>query len=186
MSVQLQRWIFTVDEYHRMAEAGILTEDDRVELIDGEIIKMSPIGSRHVACVNRLNTLLSQRVGNAASVSVQNPISVDEYSEPEPDIALLQPRHDFYSRSLATSKDVLLTIEVADTSLEYDRTIKLATYARAGIPEAWIADLAGEVIEACSEPVNGVYQKVRRATRGEQLAPEKIPSLTVQVDEILD
>src|SRR5215467_3550089 len=115
MSVELQRWTFTADDYHRLAEVGILTEDDRVELIDGEIIKMSPIGSRHVACVNKLNTLLSQRVGNAGIVSVQNPIGVDEYSEPEPDIALLQPRPDFYSKSLATAGDVLLVIEVADT-----------------------------------------------------------------------
>jgi Uma2 family endonuclease len=185
MSVQLQRWTFTVDDYHRLADVGILTEDDRVELIDGEIIKMSPIGSRHVGCVNRLNAVLSQRAGSLAIVSVRNPIHIDEYTEPEPDIALLRQRSDFYSNSLAVPEDVLLIIEVADTSLEYDRTVKLATYARAGIPEVWIVDLEGEGIEAWSEPVNRVYQIVRRAGRGRELIPEKILGATVRVDEVL-
>jgi Uma2 family endonuclease len=186
MSVELQRWTFTVDDYHRLAEVGILTEDDRVELIDGEIIRMSPIGSRHVGCVNRLNAILSQRAGGLAIVSVQNPIHIDEYTEPEPDIALLRHRSDFYSKSLAMPEDVFLIIEVADTSLEYDRTVKLATHARAGIPEVWIADLAGEGLEVCSEPVNGVYQRIRRARRGQELAPEKLPGVIVRVDELLD
>src|SRR5262249_41606502 len=155
MSVQLQRWTFTVDEYHRMAEVGILTEDDRVELIDGEIIKMSPIGSYHVACVNRLTAVLIPKVGGAAIVSVQNPIRIDDYSEPEPDIAILRHRDDFYSQSLATANDVLLVIEVADSSLEYDRTVKLSTYSRAGLPEFWIVDLQADEIEAYSEPVSG-------------------------------
>jgi len=185
MSVELQRWTFTADDYHRLAEVGILTEDDRVELIDGEIIKMSPIGSRHVGCVNRLNAILSQRAGSLAIVSVQNPFHIDEYTEPEPDIALLRPRSDFYSKSLAVPEDVFLIIEVADTFLEYDRTVKLATYARAGISEAWIVDLAGEGIEVCSEPVNGVYQRIRRVRRGQDLAPEKLPGVMVQADEVL-
>jgi len=117
---------------------------------------------------------------------VQNPFHIDEYTEPEPDIALLRPRSDFYSKSLAVPEDVFLIIEVADTFLEYDRTVKLATYARAGISEAWIVDLAGEGIEVCSEPVNGVYQRIRRTRRGEDLAPEKLPGVMVQVDEVLD
>jgi Uma2 family endonuclease len=185
MSVQVQRWAFTVDDYHRLAEVGILTEDDRVELIDGEIIKMSPIGSRHVGCVNRLNAILVHRAGSAAIVFVHNPIHIDEYTEPEPDVALLRHRPDFYSKSLASPEDVLLIVEVADTSLEYDRTVKLATYARAGIPEVWIADLAGDVIEACSEPVNGAYQRVLPSRRRQDLTPEKLPGVTVGVDEVL-
>src|SRR5215472_11793644 len=116
MSIQVEKWTFTVDDYHRMLEAGILSEDDRVELIDGEIVKMCPIGSRHVGCVNRLNTLLVPKVGRAAIVSVQNPVVLDDYSEPEPDIALLKPRADFYSQSHATPQEVLLIIEIAETS----------------------------------------------------------------------
>lgn len=185
MSVQIEKWIFSVDEYHRMSEAGILSEDARVELIDGEIIKMSPIGSRHVGCVNRLNTLLNRRVGQAAIVSVQNPIHIAEYSEPEPDIALLKPRADFYSQSLATADDVLLIIEVADTSVEYDRDVKLPLYARAGIPETWLANLQQDRVEAYSQPINGVYQKVRHVTRGESLSPENFPNLVLSADEIL-
>jgi len=182
---QVESWVFSVDEYHRMAEAGILSEDDRVELIEGEIIKMSPIGSHHVGCVNRLNTLLNRRVGPAAIVSVQNPIRLDEYSEPEPDLALLKPRDDFYAQSLPTAGDVLLIIEVAETSVDYDRDVKLPLYARAGIPEVWLANLPDDRVEAYSQPVNGKYQTVRYAGRGESLAPECLPNLVLSVDEML-
>lgn len=185
MSVQLEHWVFNVDEYHRMVETGILSEDDHVELIEGEIVKMSPIGSRHVACVNRLNRLLNRQVGQELIVSVQNPLRPDDYSEPEPDIALIKPRDDFYAQSLATPEDVLLRIEVADTSVELDRRVKLPLYARAGIPEVWLASLPEDRVEAHSEPVNGVYQKVRIARRGESISSESIPHLVVSVGEIL-
>lgn len=185
MSVQVERWIFTADEYHRMSEAGILLEDDRVELIDGEILKMSPIGSRHVGCVNRLNAFLSSRVGRFTIVSVQNPIRLNDYSEPQPDITLLNPRDDFYSRSLPATGDVLLIIEVADTSVEYDRNVKLSVYARAEIPEVWIVDLPGDGVEVNSKPVNGSYQSSKRAKRGELLTPKRIPDLKIRVEDIL-
>jgi Uma2 family endonuclease len=185
MSVQVERRVFTVEEYHRMAEAGILSEDDRVELIDGEIIKMSPSGSRHVACVNRLNAVLTSAIGRAAIVSVQNPFAVNDYSEPQPDIVILKPRNDFYAHSLPTAQDVLLIIEVADTSLSYDRNVKVPAYARAGVPEAWIADLAGDGIEAYSDPVGGLYRKVAWASRGQILRPKQIPGLELSVDDIL-
>jgi Uma2 family endonuclease len=185
MSVQLEHWVFSVDEYHRMLETGILSETDHVELIEGEIIKMSPIGSRHVACVNRLNGLLNRKAGQDVIVSIQNPIRLDDYSEPEPDIALVKPRDDFYAQSLATAADLLLIIEVADTSVELDRRVKLPLYARAGIPEVWLANLPEDRVEAQSEPVNGVYQKVRIAKRGESLSSESIPKLVLNVDEIL-
>jgi Uma2 family endonuclease len=185
MSVQVERRVFTVEEYHRMAEAGILSEDDRVELIDGEIIKMSPIGSRHVACVNRLNAVLTSAIGRAAIVSVQNPFAVNDYSEPQPDIVILKPRNDFYAHSLPTAQDVLLIIEVADTSLSYDRNVKVPAYARAGVPEVWIADLAGGGIEAYSEPVSEVYQNIRWASRGQISRPEQLPGISIGVDAIL-
>ena len=185
MSVQVEKWFFTVDEYHRMSEAGILSETDRVELIDGEIIKMSPIGKRHAACVKRLNSALNRKVSDYAIVSVQDPVRLDDYSEPEPDIALLKPRDDFYAQALLTAEDVLLIIEVADPSVEYDRDVKLPLYAKAGIPETWLANIREDRIETYSEPANGVYQKVRLVNREGSILPEALPALVITVEEIL-
>ena len=185
MSVQFQRRVFSVDEYHRISEAGILSEDDRVELIGGEIVKMSPIGSRHVGCVNRLNALLNSRVGQAVIVSVQNPIRVDDYSEPEPDLALLKPRADYYSQALACAEEVLLIIEIADTSVDYDRTVKLPLYARSGIPEVLLVNLPQDSAEAHSKPVDGTYQTVRIIKRGQSYSSETLPELVLSAEEIL-
>ena len=185
MSVQVDKWFFTVDEYHRMSEAGILSESDRVELIEGEIVKMSPIGKHHAACVKRLNSVLNRRAGDYAIVSVQDPIRLDDYSEPEPDIALLNPRDDFYAQELPTVKDVLLVIEVADSSVEYDRDIKLPLYAKAGIPETWIVNVRDDRIETYSQPANGVYKRARFTNRSEAISPEVLPDLVISVKEIL-
>ena len=180
----VRRW-FNVREYNRMAEAGILTENDRVELIEGEIIEMSPIGSRHAACVKRLNTLLNQQVGQDAVVSVQDPIYLDDFSEPQPDIALLRPREDFYAEEHPAPPDILLVIEVADTSVEYDRNRKLPLYARADIPEVWLVNLPEDIVEVYLQPANGQYQRLQRVNRGESLVSESFPSLTLNVDSIL-
>ncbi|HLG16770.1 MAG TPA: Uma2 family endonuclease [Blastocatellia bacterium] len=185
VSVQFQRHYFNVDEYYRMARAGIFAKDHRVELIKGEVIEMSPIGKHHAGCVNRLNRLLNGSVGKAAIVAVQNPISIDDFSEPQPDVALLKPRADFYSNSHPTPADVLLIIEVADTSAEYDRRVKLPLYARAGIPEAWLVVLPKDLIEAHSEPKHGKYQKVRRLKRGKTLVSTSVKELSLKVDDIL-
>jgi Uma2 family endonuclease len=185
MSVQLEHWVFNADEYHRMLETGILSEDDHVELIEGEIVKMSPIASRHVACVNRLNGLLNRKAGQAVIVSVQNPFRLDDYSEPEPDIALVKPREDFYAQSLATPADVILIIEVADTSVDLDRRVKLPLYAKAGIPEVWLVNLPEDRVEAHSEPVNGVYQKVQIARPGESIFSESLVNLVLSIAEML-
>jgi Uma2 family endonuclease len=185
MSHQFAKRWFTVDEYYRMAQAGILTEDDRVELIEGEVIEMSPIGSRHAACVNRLNTLLNRLVGQQAIVSVQNPIYIDEFSEPQPDIALLRLREDFYVGSHPTASDVLLVIEVADTSVEYDRKKKLPLYARAGIPEVWLANLPEDRFEIHTQPLNGKYQSIVIVRRGESINSQTIISLSIGVDDVL-
>ncbi len=120
-----------------MAEVGLLSEDSRVELIEGEIIEMSPIGSTHGGTVNRSSKLLHRELDDIAIVSVQNPVHIDDFSEPQPDLALLKPRKDFYSNSHPTPEDVLVVIEVADASVYYDRNVKPPLYARAGIPEAW-------------------------------------------------
>jgi len=185
MSVQVEKWVFTVDEYHRMSQAGILSEDDRVELIEGEIIKMSPIGKLHASCVKRLNAILNRRVGQFAIISVQDPIQLNDYSEPEPDIALLILRDDYYSRQLPATEDVLLIIEIADTSVEYDRNMKLPLYAKAGIAETWVANLPADKVEVYSEPVNGIYQKVRELRRGDSISAEAFPTIVLKVEEIL-
>lgn len=185
MSVQLERWVFKVDDYHRMVETGILSEDSRVELLEGEIVKMSPVGSRHVACVNRLNGLLSRKLGEEVIISIQNPFRLNDYSEPEPDIALLKGRDDFYADALAAPADVLLLVEVANTSIEIDRRVKLPMYARAGISEVWLVNLMEDRIETYTNPVNESYQKVRIARRGESLLSEGLANLALSVDEIL-
>ena len=187
MPVQVLRHRFTVEEYHKMAQVGILGEDDRVELIEGEIVEMPPIGSRHAACVNRLNRLLSAKVGGRAIVSVQNPIHLSERSEPQPDLALLKPRPDFYAAAHPRPEDVLLMIEVAEASVDYDREVKMPLYAQAGIPEVWLVDLQGEFIEVHRRPSARGYGEVRQARRGERLAPEALPDpkLELPVDDLL-
>jgi len=168
-----------------MAEAGILSEDDRVELIEGEIVEMSPIGSHHAACVNRLTRLFSRQGGDRAIVSVQNPIRLSEYSEPEPDLALLRPRADFYAEALPGPEDTLLVVEVMETSAQYDRERKLPLYAEAGIPEVWLVDLAAECIEVYRRPSPEGYEDVRRRCRGERLSPQAFPDVELAVDDIL-
>lgn len=176
---------FTADEYHGMAEAGILHEDDRVELIEGEILEMSPIGSRHAACVDRLNRLLNRSMTLDTIVRVQSPILLSEHSEPEPDLSLLRPREDFYSGGHPAPGDVLLLVEVAETSAEYDSTVKLPLYARAGIPEVWLVDLPAGTIEAHSRPVDGEYRETLRAKRGEHLTSKTVPELEVAAGDVL-
>ena len=185
MSVQYQKRCFNVDEYYRMAEVGLLSEDDRVELIDGEIIEMSPIGSTHGGTVKRSSAFLNRKIGDITIVSVKDPVRIDDFSEPQPDLALLKPRKDFYSTSHPVPEDVLVVIEVADTSVNYDRNVKLPLYARAGIPEAWLMVLPKEVIEVHSQPKNGKYQKVQRLKRGKTLTSPTIPSLSCRVEDFL-
>ena len=165
MSVQISKRLLTVSEYHKMAEAGILTEDDRVELIHGEIIKMSPIGSWHSSHVKRINKLLNKFLGDRAIVSVQDPVAINDYSEPEPDIAILRYRADFYEENHPRPKDVFLIIEVADSSIDYDQDTKLKLYANAGIPEFWIVNLEDEQIEIYKTPAQDTYlfqEKIKR------------------------
>jgi len=185
MIFQVSKRLFTVEEYHRMAEAGILGEDDRVELIEGEIVEMTPIGSRHAGAVNRLNRLFSERVGEHAVVSVQNPIRLGERSEPQPDLALLRFREDFYASSHPGPGDVLLVVEVAETSAEYDRRVKVPLYARFGIPEVWLVDLEGEAVEVYRDPSPEGYRKAEVLRRGSSLSPSSFPDLELSVDEIL-
>ena len=185
MAVRLLPGPFTLDAYHRLAELGILDEEDRVELLDGQIVEMTPIGGTHAACVIRLTDLLSRRSGRDTSVSVQNPVVLAERWEPQPDIAVLRRAGGYAGAWLPNPEDVLLVIEVADTSLERDRDVKIPRYAVAGIPEAWLVDLAGEAISVCREPGPDGYGKIVTVSRGETLRPIGLPELAVAVDEIL-
>ncbi|HTI83058.1 MAG TPA: Uma2 family endonuclease [Acetobacteraceae bacterium] len=177
-----RRRLLTVDEYHRMGEAGILTEDDRVELIEGELVAMAPIGSEHVAATNALNRLLVLAVGDRAIVSVQNPVRLTQHSEPQPDFAVLKLRD--YRAMLPRPEDTLLAVEVANTSLDYDRTVKLALYASSGIPEVWIVDLAAELVEVYRSPVGDGYTSVMRAGRADRLTISAVPDARIQVGAI--
>lgn len=185
MVTQITRRLFTVAEYYRMADAGILSEDDRVELIEGEVVTMSPINSRHAGCVDRFIVLLYPNVRGVAIMRVQNPIRLSEYSEPQPDLALLRPRDDFYTQSHPTPADVLLVIEVAETSQRYDRDVKIPLYARYGIPEAWFVDLVEEAVYVYRQPSGGAYHEVQRLQRGDILNSQMLPELTLSVNAIL-
>jgi Uma2 family endonuclease len=184
-SVQVTRHCFTVAEYERMGRAGIFSEDERVELVCGEIIQMSPIGKRHAAVVGLLTQLITLLLRRRAIVWVQNPIQLDSHSEPQPDIAVLKPRADFYRRSKPTAEDVLLVIEVSDTTLEYDQKVKVPLYARAGIPETWVVNLRGERIKAYADPAKGAYQTITSYARGEELQSRALAALRVSVADIL-
>lgn len=176
--------LFTVEEYHQMAEAGILHEDDRIELIHGEIIQMSPIGNQHVAIVSRINMLLAPQLVSHAIVHVQTPVLIDEHSEPEPDIIVASFREDYYAETGVTPKDVLLLIEVSDSTLQYDRNNKLPLYATAGIPEVWIIDVNKKQLEVYRQPSEDRYQSVTTLTREDHISATQF-SLDVLVKELI-
>ncbi len=155
MPAQAQRVQFTTLDYHRMVDAGILAEDDHVELIEGEILRMTPVGSRHAGHVKRLNRLLTLSLGDRAIVAVQDPIHVNDFSEPEPDLAILRPRDDFYEQAHPGPADVFWLVEVSDSSLQFDREVKLPLYARHGVPEVWVVNVQNAVVEVHRAPDGG-------------------------------
>lgn len=185
MSRQLAKYWISVDEYERMGEAGILRPDARLELLEGEIYEMSPIGSRHAACVTLLHQLLTLKFVNKLIVISQNPIRLDDFSEPQPDIALLRWRDDFYRHAHPAPADVLLVIEVADTTLESDRRYKIPLYAKAGITEAWLVNLHEETIELSAEPVDGAYQFTKTFKRGEEAQSHTLADLRLSVTALI-
>jgi Uma2 family endonuclease len=176
---------FTREEYHRMGDVGILKPTDRVELIRGEIVEMSPAGRRHRAFVDNLTDLLTPRLTGRALVSVQNPVVVSDDTEPRPDVQILRRRPVPYKEREAFSEDTLLLIEVAETSLRYDRSIKLRLYAEAGIPEYWIVDCAVEAVEICRSPHAEGYRDVLRVTEaGAAVSPQAFPDVTLTLAQI--
>ncbi|HEV8614476.1 MAG TPA: Uma2 family endonuclease [Methylomirabilota bacterium] len=177
---------FTIADYHRMGDVGILGCDERLELIDGELIVREPIGSHHAGTVTRVSRLWTLRLGQRALVSIQNPLVLPNVdSELQPDVTILAPRADFYTTSHPLPADVLLLIEVADTSLRLDRRVKLPLYARAGIREAWLCDLTTGRIEVHREPTAQGYGAVRVHGRGASLAAVAFPDLALTVDDLL-
>jgi len=176
-----QRHRYTVADYHRMGEAGILAPDARVELIDGEIVDMPPIGFRHSGTVDKLNHIFVAACAGRAIVRVQGSIQLGDYSEPQPDVALLRARDDFFTTSPATPGDVLLVIEVATTSQRYDRTMKLPLYAHHGVPEVWLIDLEAGRLTRCRQPQGSRYTAVDEPALGAPLVIAALPEVSVSL-----
>ncbi|MFY9221256.1 MAG: Uma2 family endonuclease [Blastocatellia bacterium] len=182
---EIAKRLFTVEEYHQIIETGILEEDDRIELINGEILKMPPIGSHHAAYVDKLNALFSPRLVGQALVRIQSPIRLNNLSQPQPDLALLRPRDDFYWQAHPTVDDVMLVVEVAETSSEYDRTVKLPLYAQSSIDEVWLIDVSNRRLEVYRQPQEGQYRQVHILLRGHSISPLHFPSFNISIDSLL-
>ena len=190
MTVQLieqsvaSRLRFTTEQYHLMHEVGVFQEGDRLELINGEITNMSPIGRKHVACIIRLDKLIQKKLGDRVMVSTQNSIYLDDNSQPQPDLAILKPRDDFYESGLPTPADILLIIEVADSSLDYDRHVKAPLYAAVGIPEMWLFDVNQKLIEGYTQPSRSGYKQIHRYDEGDTLSIIAFPDVTFNWHEM--
>lgn len=181
MGVVAERKRFTVDEYHKLGSAGVLSEDDRIELVQGELIQMPPIGSVHAGIVGRLDRYFQASLGASAVVWTQNPVTFPPDSEPQPDLALLKARADDYLSTLPGSADVLLIIEVADTTLAYDRDVKIPLYAKNGIPEAWLIDVAARRLELYRDPGGEGYRTLMRPDRDAMVSPLLLPHIAIDL-----
>ena len=185
MVVTEQTYRFTVEDYYRMGEVGILSPDVRVELVDGEIRRMPPIDPPHASIVKRLNSLLAVRLEGIAVVGVQDPVQLDNFNEPQPDVTVLRFRDDYYGSQHPTPADVLLAIEVADTSLRYDRDEKIPRYGRYDIPETWLVDVQARTITVFTQPHAGGYREQHVLSRGQEIVSASVEELRLRVDEAL-
>ncbi|MCU0543809.1 MAG: Uma2 family endonuclease [Oscillatoriaceae cyanobacterium Prado104] len=185
MSVKMQRRLFTVQEYHLMAEAGVFSPDDRVELIEGEIIVMAAIGTRHASCVKRLVRRFSAIPEEIAIVGAQDPIQLTERTQPQPDVVLLQFRADYYATAHPMPDEVLLLVEVSDSTVDFDRDVKVPNYARSGIQEVWLWDLEENCVEVYREPTANSYSFMQKLERGAIISPLAFPEFEVSIDAIL-
>jgi Uma2 family endonuclease len=185
MSTELNRRLFTIDDCYRMLDAGILHEDERVELIRGELLNMSAVGTPHQSVIDRANKNLVRIVGDRAIVRVQGPTELDRFSMPQPDLILMQPRDDFYRHKHPGPADILLIIEVADSSLEYDTTVKRELYAIAGIREYWVADLQNNRLICYTDPISDSYRTIRELGRGDSVAPHLLPDCRLKADILI-
>ena len=187
MVMEMTRRRFCVREYFMMAEAGVFGEDDRVELVDGEFVDMAAIGSRHAGCVTCLTTLFTQRAGDRVFVSVQNPLQLDPITVFQPDLAILRPRDDFYMDSHPTPEDVLLVIEVSDSSVDYDRNVKIPKYALAGVSEVWQVNLVYGFVDKFSDldATTVRYRSIARYSHSQRITPTLLPDMSLGIDKIL-
>jgi Uma2 family endonuclease len=185
MSVGLSRRRFSVEEYHRMAEAGFFESDDRLELLEGGIIEMSPIGSRHAACVNKLNAILSRLPEERGIVGIQNPVVIDELSELLPDVSLVHRRDDYYASGHPRGDDVRLIIEVAETSIEYDRDFKIPLYGKAGVPEVWLIDLRRGTVDLFADPRHGQFIVQETFRDGDVIRSRILSEISLRVRDVL-
>lgn len=181
----IERYRLTSAMYRQIIEKGILSEDDRIELIEGDLVAMPPIGSEHTGVVNQIAERLISQLGSRSIVSIQGPVDLSNFSTPQPDLALLAPRRDYYKRSLPQPGDITLIIEVADSSLMYDRDVKMPLYARANIPEAWIVNLIDRWIEVYRDPSPAGYTTLLRILPGKSIAPQAFADMTIAADELL-
>jgi Uma2 family endonuclease len=190
MSVVMSDWIprhrISVDEYYKMAEVGLLAPDARVELIEGEIIDMPPIGSPHAGTVQLIHRQLSRAVGDLAHVFCQSPVRLSIFSEPVPDLALLKPRSDFYRRGHPIAVDALLIVEVSVTSLRYDLQVKVPLYARHEVPEVWIVDLEGKQLRVFRTPKSGEYTDVASRDNPGVITPCALDAAQIDLSGVFD
>lgn len=190
MSIAVDQWprrhLIDVDQYYKMAEVGLLAPDARVELIEGEIIDMAPIGSSHVGVLNFLTNHLVKIANQRAIVSVQSPLRLGELSEPQPDLMLLKPRSDHYKKSHPTVDDVLLLIEVSDSTLKYDLGPKLALYSKSNIAEYWVIDLNGKQLHCMRDPAAAQYRVVQTLASPQVVAPTALPDVQVPLTLVFD
>lgn len=185
MQIEATKKLFTVDDYYRMAETGILGPEDRVELIDGEIIEMCPIGNRHLGCVNRATDAFTGAFRGKAVVSVQNPLRLSNYTEPQPDAVLLKPRADYYASKKPSAEDAFLVVEVADTTLRYDRNVKAPRYAAAGVPEVWIENLEEDLLLVFRDPAGKTYKTCLTLRSSDSISVLAFPDVVFKVDQLL-
>ena len=186
MDVQVSKRLFSVEEFHQMAHAGVFREDDRVELVNGEVVEIRPVGARHASCVDRLAHAAHVRLESRAIVRVQSPIRLADQSEPQPDLVVLRYRPDFYRDAHPGPNDILLVVEVADTSAAYDREVKVPLYGRAGIPEVWLIDLTAVTIEVYTHPSRQGYDHLVRLVSGDRLRCKSLADLEVTVSDLLN
>ena len=185
MQTEATRKWFTVDDYYRMGETGILGENDRTELIEGEILEMSPIGDPHMLSVNRATMIFARGIGDKAVVSVQNPAFMDRFNLPQPDVVLIRPREGFYGARKPYPEDVVLLTEISDSSLRFDRKVKVPIYARSGIREVWIVDLQTSAIHVHRDPKDRAYSSVETKSRDELVSPQAFPDFAIKVSDLL-
>jgi len=185
MTALPKRKIFTVDEYHKMIDAGVFVGDADYELIEGEIVKKMTQGDLHIACINRLTRIFSRILEDTVILSVQNAVVISDISEPEPDVALLKFREDFYSFGKATAEDVLLLIEVSDSTLKYDRDFKIPLYAEADVTEVWLVNLPRQILEVYTQAEKGKYKIVGKYAKNDTVSPKLLPEIKIRVSDIL-